>query len=296
MNLSESAFCKWVTVDELSCLHINHPKFFAEIASQGAQLTQYKHREQGDYIWLSPAAKYKNKQSLRGGIPICWPWFGVLEKNPDSVINGVIGEQGAHGFARIQDWTLVDIQESAHSVMVEFCLSESEATLKIWPYSFELRCRFYMGEDLTVELINLNTGDTPFELTQALHTYLGINDLPNLKIQGAHQKTYIDALDGWKTKQQRGNIQINEEVDRIYLGEIQYQILDDKQMLQLTSNSESGVVWNPWIEKSKRLSQFPEIAYQNMLCIESGNLLDDRVRLLPQARHTLRMTLKRISK
>lgn len=294
MNLSESAFCKWVTVDELSCLHINHPKFFAEIAKQGAHLTQYKHHEQGDYIWLSPTAEYKSKQSLRGGIPICWPWFGMLEKNPDSVISGVIGEQSAHGFARLQNWELVYIQESAHSVMVEFCLSENEATLKVWPYTFDLRCRFHMGEELTVELINFNTGDAPFEVTQALHTYLGISDLPNLKIQGAHQKTYIDALDDWKTKQQRGSIQISEEVDRIYLGEIQYQFSDNNHSIELTSNSESSVVWNPWIEKSKRLSQFPETAYQNMLCIENGNILDDSVTLLPKERHTLRMTLKRM--
>lgn len=293
LRLKHSAFCKLVTQDELTCLHIEHPKFFAEITLQGAQLTQFKHNELGDFLWLSPQAAYKQGSSLRGGIPICWPWFGVLAKNPTAITQALPEDLGAHGFARTQIWDLTQVQERVDGVTIEFQLQDDERTRSIWPFAFELTCRFHLGDEIRIELINYNTGQQPFALTQALHTYLPVSSLANVRIQGAHHARYIDALDQWQSKQQHGAIVIQEEVDRIYLGAIHYAWQDAHYQFSLTSNSESSVVWNPWVDKSLTLSQFPADGYQSMMCIENGNILDDMIRLMPDERHTLSMVLSK---
>lgn len=291
--LNHSAFCKIVTMGELECLHIQHPKFFAEICLQGSQLTRFNHRTLGEFVWLSPDAQYQQGQGLRGGVPICWPWFGVLEKNPEHIAQSVLSKKNAHGFARTQNWTLQSIEETVHGVCVEMLLTHDAHSLAIWPYPFALHCKFHLGDDLRIELTTHNTGHETFAFSQALHTYLGVNNINTTRITGAHRHEYVDALDQWQRKSQQGSIVINQEVDRIYNGAIQYQVLDAQKNLTINSNSASSVVWNPWIKKSKTLSQFPYDAYQNMLCIESGNILDDAVSLQANEHHSLTMTLSK---
>lgn len=293
LNLSQSAFCQSIMIDELECLHIKHPKFFAEICLQGAQLTKFQHFELGQFVWLSPTAEYKKGQGLRGGIPICWPWFGVLEKNPKEIVDQVLTSELAHGFARTQSWELHSIQESAHDVTVECLLKQTPKSLAIWPFPFELRCRFHFSDKLRIELITINTGLKTFTFSQALHTYLNVKDIGNVRIYGANNHQYVDALDHWQTKRQQGTIVINQEVDRIYQGKINYQLYNGEHHLTLSSNSASSVVWNPWVKKSKTLSQFPHTAYKSMLCIENGNILDDVVNLEKDQRHCLSMTLEK---
>lgn len=289
--IEDKSFSSIIKQDELECLHINHPEFFAEICLQGAQLTQFKHRSHGDFLWLSPTAQYKQGQSLRGGVPICWPWFGVLDKNPNSVIECVKGPQGSHGFSRTLCWDLSNIAESQDAVMVELTLKHSQESLAIWPFKFELTCRFTFAEKLTIELTTQNLDEHPFTLSQALHTYFPVDDISAVSIQGANNHKYVDALDGWQEKQQQAAIQFDQEVDRIYLGNIEYQFNSGEESFQLSSNSHSSVVWNPWINKSKTLSQFPDDAYQSMLCIENANVLDDVVTVKPYQSHTLSMAL-----
>ncbi|NVK38313.1 MAG: D-hexose-6-phosphate mutarotase [Gammaproteobacteria bacterium] len=291
LDLEQSAFCKIVTKDELECLQIEHPKFFAEITLQGAQLTQFKHNNLGDFVWLSPDAIYQQGSSLRGGIPICWPWFGVLEKNPAIITQVLPSGLGAHGFARNQNWRITDLNERVDGVTIALQLKDNEYTRSIWPFAFELTCRFHLGDDIRMELVNYNSGDKPFAVSQALHTYFPVKNIERLKIHGANQHRYIDALDQWQSKQQHGPIEIKKEVDRIYLGVIRYEWEDEHHQFTLTSNSESSVVWNPWIDKSLTLSQFPADGYQSMMCIENGNILDNVISLMPNEHHTLNMVL-----
>ena len=291
--IAQSAFCSTVVIDELECVQIRHPRFFAEVCLQGSQLTRFDHHSLGEFVWLSASAEYKLGQGLRGGVPICWPWFGVLEKNPAGISQSVLSKKNAHGFARTQIWQLDDIKESAHGVTLELALKQNNETLAIWPFAFELRCRFHFSDALKIELITHNTGNDTFSFSQALHTYLGVDAISQTRIMGAHKHHYVDALDQWKSKTQHGPVIISEEVDRIYLGEIEYSLNDGKHDIALTSNSASSVVWNPWINKSKTLSQFPHDAYKTMLCIENGNILNDIVKLKKNQRHVLNMTLSK---
>lgn len=291
--LDKSVFCKVVTQQELPCLQIQHPKFFAEICLQGAQLTQFVPANQSPYIWLSPKAEYLKGQGLRGGIPICWPWFGALDKNPENIKNQIKPNNLAHGFVRTMDWQLTQYQESAHEVNLVLSIGHNESTLKIWPFKFELSCHFKLSSCLEMELKTTNLDSSNMYFSQALHSYFPTNDIHQTRILGAEQQTYVDALDKWKKKKQATAISISEEVDRIYFGHSEYKILTPSHLTSVNSNSQSSVIWNPWIKKSRCLSQFPENAYQSMLCIESANALDDAVCLTPSTSHSLKLNISR---
>jgi glucose-6-phosphate 1-epimerase len=298
--LDKSVFCKRVKQDELTCLHIHHPKFFAEICLQGAQLTQFIPRGESPLIWLSPSAKYNKGQGLRGGIPICWPWFGSLAKNPEAIqmqaTNPSIDyEKKAHGFVRTLDWSLSHYAESAHGVELSMTIGHSADTLKIWPFEFSLTCHFILSSHLEVTLETHNLSEQTMHFSQALHTYFPTNDIYNTRILGAEKQDYIDALDKWAIKKQDNAINIKQEVDRIYFGKADYRILSAQETIRVESNSNSSVIWNPWIDKSKRLSQFSDTDYLSMLCIESANAAQDSVELQAKDTHSLTVKMTRLT-
>jgi len=279
--LRHAAFCSLQTEGELECIQIKHPKFNAQLCLQGAQLTQFNSKTSGPLLWLSPDAKFEKGKSVRGGIPICWPWFGAVEFNPESVKANIPGSQGAHGFARNMLWQLDYLKESAHEVCIGLKLGHNKQTLEVWPFEFELICHFQLSNDLKMQLECKNLSKKDITLSQALHTYLPTPNIKNTLIQGAHNSQYIDALDGWKQKVQTGSVKISEEVDRIYLGHKNYRVIRDGKNLILNSNSHSSIIWNPWIKKSQWLSHYPDTGFESMLCIESANVLDDYIPLAP---------------
>ncbi len=288
-----SAFCTLNTLDELEYLDIKHPKFSAKILLQGAQIIEFKHTQKGDFLWLSEKAQYKKECSVRGGIPICWPWFGNAEFNPEAVKTLISNNTAAHGFARQLPWELHTLSESAHGLSIILKLQHSPDTLNIWPVEFDLTCRFDLTDELSVTLETTNLSNNKISFSQALHTYLPTDDIKKTRILGANNTLYIDALDGWQEKKQCSAITFNQEVDRIYMGKHNYQVFNSGYNFELNSNSASSIVWNPWIEKSKRLPQFENDAYKSMLCIESANVLDDHIRLSTKESHCLKMTLSK---
>jgi glucose-6-phosphate 1-epimerase len=289
--LSNSTYCKLITKDELECLHIQHPKCFAEICLQGAQLTQFQATNKEPLIWLSPTAEYKLGTGLRGGIPVCWPWFGALNKNPEAVQNSFSATDMAHGFARTQLWSLNSINESEESVVIKLELQANEITKHYWPHDFSLNLTLTLSESIELSLTTHNISERTFNFSQALHTYFPVNDIHQTSIIGVEGQAYIDALDNWDNKVQERSLKIQQEVDRLYFGKGHYEIRTPKQTLVIQANSNSSVIWNPWIEKSQRLSQFPDTAYQDMLCIESANVMADHVSLAPNSQHTLSVTI-----
>ncbi|MEH6347336.1 MAG: D-hexose-6-phosphate mutarotase [Bermanella sp.] len=279
--LNSAAFCSLQTEGELECIQIEHPKFNAQLCLQGAQLTQFNSNVSGPLLWLSPDAKFEQGKSVRGGIPICWPWFGAVEFNPDAVKRNIPVSQGAHGFARNMLWQLHYLKESAHDVCIGLKLSHNKQTLEKWPFEFELICHFQLSDNLKMQLECKNLSKKDLTLSQALHTYLPTPNIKNTLIQGAHNSLYIDALDGWRQKVQTGSVKFTEEVDRIYIGHKNYRVLREDKDLILNSNSHSSIIWNPWIKKSQWLSHYPDTGFESMLCIESANVLDDYISLAP---------------
>lgn len=290
------AFCQQSRLNELDSIQIDHPLFKATLLLQGAQIIEFspvRHHFQ-NILWLSPSAEYKKGESVRGGIPLCWPWFGAAEKNPKAISQS-IQRPVAHGFARSSLWQLKEIKESCHQIEITLTLTSTANSHLYWPYDFELEATFTLGKTLHLQLTTLNTDHRSVTYSQALHTYLPTNDINETRIHGAQNTHYIDALDQWQFKPQRGCINFQGETDRIYQLNSNAQTLravtPSHTLIIRPSNSCSVVIWNPWIEKSKRLSQFSHNDYKNMFCIETANVLDDAVTLAPNASHTMSMQL-----
>lgn len=279
-------FCKSIQKGELDAIQINHPLFHATLLLQGAQLIEFCPQKSNyeNLLWLSNHVEYKVGQPLRGGIPICWPWFGNLEKNPENIQQQTqVNNAPAHGIVRDIPWFIHSIEENCEGVIIELKVQSNSSLNSIWPYDFSLTARFTFSQTLTVELITENTGQTSFAFSQALHTYLPTKDIKRTYIHNAHGSEYIDALDGWKKKKQQGRIVFNQETDRLYsfknnLNDDQFELRvesPNKQLTLTTVNSLSAVVWNPWIDKSKKLSQFTAEDYTSMYCIESANIMSN---------------------
>lgn len=299
-------FCKLITIDALDAIHIEHPLFNSTLLLQGAQLIEFSpsKNQYNNLLWLSDSAEYQQGASVRGGIPICWPWFGNLDKNPDAIQQQVPNPDlaQAHGFARNLDWEIHSIHEDCHFVRIELKLQATTETKKLWPFDFNLIARFTFSETLEVELITTNLDQQEMIISQALHTYFPTADITQTYIYTPSSAFYIDAMDNWKEKQQVGKISFNQETDRLYFfadtankeqqNHYQLRVESPKQQLLLNNqHTNSAVIWNPWVDKSLRLSQFQADDFKTMFCIETANVMQDAKTLKSQQQHYLKFTL-----
>jgi glucose-6-phosphate 1-epimerase len=245
-------------------------------------------------IWLSDQAQYLRGQGVRGGVPVCWPWFGDLQRNPPEVQAMVQGEAPFHGLARTQLWSLNEVSEQPDQVTLSFALELPEG-LPGWPHAACLRLDLKLGEQLQLRLITRNLGSAPLALSQALHSYFAVSDIRQVRVQGLDGCRYIETLDNWSTQLQTGALSFAGETDRIYLDVPARVVIEDplwqRQLVLEASGSRSAILWNPWIDKSQRLTQFAADAWQGMLCIETANVLDDAVLLAPGGEHELGLRL-----
>lgn len=292
-------FCKPCQLGELDAIKIEHPLFNATLLLQGAQLIEFSPKSNRDCntLWLSPSAQYKKGQPVRGGIPICWPWFGNVDKNPNAIQDQLKSTtaNSAHGFARSLPWEVKRINEDCHYIEVTLFLSSNSETKAIWPFDFVLEAKFTFSEKMELLLTTSNTGSDSFNISQALHSYFPTKDITHSYIHDTHNLKYIDALDHWKQKQQMGKVHFNTETDRLYLFDKENHSLrletPDQSLLINSKNSQSAVIWNPWIEKSKRLSQFSPLDFQSMLCIETANVLSDSRKIMAGGQSTISVEL-----
>ncbi len=252
----------------------------AKIALQGAHLFHYERRDALPLLWVSGASAFKEGEAIRGGVPLCWPWFGRHMSDPSLP---------QHGFARTAMFECFDVREDANGSTLCFRLCSTPQTLQQFPYAFELHYRVHIGVTLRMELQTYNTGDAPFEVTQALHTYIALSDIGNIHVNGLEGKPYLDALTQ-ELRFQNGAIRIDQEVDRIYYEvDEAIEVVDAARRICIESGgSASAVVWNPWIAKCARMSAMEPEGYKTMLCVESANACDDARVIAPGHSHTLR--------
>jgi len=266
----------------LDFIEIKNNKAYAKIALNGGHIFHYERIGQKPLLWLSEISDFEDGKSIRGGIPICWPWFGKPE-----------GKTLQHGFARTSKWTHISSKEiDTNTTVVILKLQHSEESLKLFPYKFELALHVEVGESLKVELITTNLDTKSFTITQALHTYFAISHIDDVEINGLEDKPYLDALTS-KDEVQDGVIIFNQEVDRVYQEVDKPIVLKDKtNALHVeSSGSSSTVIWNPWIDKCSRMSAMKPDAYKEFVCIETANAFDDVRTILPNESHTLLVIL-----
>lgn len=255
----------------------------ATIALQGAHVMTFTPAGEQPLIWLSKFAKFGRGKSIRGGVPVCWPWFGPHVSDP---------KLPGHGYARTVDWRLIQVQSlSDDRVRLEFELEESSATRAQWPHPTPVRNIITVGRALEVELVTTNAGNTPVTIGDAFHTYFTVGDVRQVSIHGLEGCDFLDKVDGGQRKTQSGPVTIGQEVDRIYLNTGNSCEIRDSSMHRRikisSSGSRSTVVWNPWIEKANKMGDFGPDGYLGMLCVETANAAEDVVQLAPGQVHRL---------
>ncbi|MBU6952464.1 D-hexose-6-phosphate mutarotase [Hahella sp. HN01] len=276
-------------VDGLDLIEIERPECSASLTLQGGQLISYAPHGEHPVLWRNPDVAYQKGEAVRQGIPICWPWFAFLERNADPVRNSFpIQEAPAHGVARNALWRLLSISEDETSTSIAFELSAE-------PLGLKAVVTYRLGAVMKMELQSFNLSDQPKHLSCALHTYFAVSDIQQVSVLDLDDLPYIDSLRGWSLHKQDGPLHITEEVDRIYYDTPAILRIHDKKWERFivleSADSRSAVVWNPWTEKSKRLSHFSPDSYKQMLCVETGKLLNDYIELEPGQSHTLDLTL-----
>ena len=277
---------------ELNCWRISNGSGELLVAQQGAQVLSYTVEGQ-PLIWLNEQAAFVQGKPVRAGVPVCWPWFGNLARNPGSVqsMRAIEGEAPAHGLVRAMDWRLLDIKETDNEVRIDFDLPQADGELPGWPHRAELKMSIVLGENLDISLSSRNLGNQPLSLSQALHSYFVVSDVRRVSAEGLSGLNYIETLENWQPRNQAGELSFTGETDRIYLDTpSQLSIVDPvwKRRIRLTSRgSRSAVVWNPWIGRATQLSDMADDGWQQMLCIETANVMDDIVHLAPGQSHTL---------
>jgi len=252
------------------------------IALQGAQVLSWLHQDQ-QQLWLSPVSQLGTSKPVRGGIPVCWPWFGPHPAD---------GNKPAHGFVRTRYWTVARTHCSADlgTVSITFSFATGPEHAGLWPYEAEVLLTVTLGAGLSLALETINKGSRPLLMSEALHTYFSVTDIADVRIVGLDGVSYIDKVDQETVKLQTGDVVIDCEVDRIYLGKTAIITLRDKDRAVVirSQGSASAVVWNPWVDKTIRLGDMgaPD-AFSAMVCIETTNAANDVVLLPPGGKHVM---------
>jgi glucose-6-phosphate 1-epimerase len=261
--------------------------FTAEIYLHGAQVTAWQSAGAEEAIFLSEQSHWRDGQAIRGGIPICFPWFRAKADDPQAP---------SHGFVRTREWRLdsVTVEEDGSAIVV--CSTESDAsTRRWWPYEFRLVHRVTIGRTLRLELIASNIGSTPLRFEEALHTYLRVGDARRVRVRGLDQVAYLDNTDGNREKVQSGDLVFSATTDNAYLDtEGVLDLIDPilgRAIRTEKENSATTVVWNPWREGAAALSDLGDDEWQRMACVEASNILGSAVSLAPGEEHTMRATL-----
>ena len=268
----------------LPCLQISGPQATARVFFHGAHVAAWQpSHAAAPVVWLSRHSLFEDSKPIRGGVPICFPWFGPHPS--DKTVP-------AHGFARLADWTLTDAAETgAGAVTLALRLPDIQSP-GAPSATFALTHRIAIGRELTMTLEVVNQGTEEFIFEEALHTYLAVRDITAVAVTGLGRTEYLDKTEGFARRREGdGPIRFTAETDRVYLDTATRVHVDDpglhRRITVSKDGSRSTVVWNPWIDKARAMSDFGDDEWREMVCVETANVGDARVRLSPGGVHTM---------
>ncbi|EWS68029.1 aldose epimerase [Vibrio vulnificus] len=248
-----------VEKDNVKIVRVIHEKATAGISLFGGHVVSYQPAGQADVIWMSDKAVFDGKTALRGGIPVCWPWFGRIAAP-------------AHGFARTSEWELVEHRENDNGVIVELALFPTEELHNLWPHMFDVRLIVEIGDELKVSLNILNIDDEAFTFSGALHTYLNVGDIEQTQTMGMGSE-YIDSLKAGELCHGGEVLQLTDTIDRVYTQPEKEIVVKDpviERTLYIENQGHnSAVLWNPWAQGAAGMADMNDDGYKTMLCVES---------------------------
>ena len=259
-----------------------------ELYLHGAHVTSFIPQGAEPVLWMSEKSAFEAGKPIRGGIPVCFPWFGRHPENPTLP---------SHGFVRLSEWHVDSVGKSGNGERtVTLGTRSGVSTQSIWPGAFAATITVTVSEKLTVELTVKNPGVTPITITEALHNYFAVSDIRFVTIDGLDGAGYLDTLlENQEPQIQRGSIQFTAETDRPYLDTQAPCTIDDPGMNRRITvektGSETTVVWNPWIAKARRMEDFGDGEWTGMVCLETANALKNAVTIPAGATHSMSTTI-----
>ena len=266
---------------------VSTPNATGEMYLHGSHVTSWIPKGATDVLYLSPHSFWQDGKAIRGGVPICFPWFGDKADNPAAP---------AHGFVRTKAWELESIAREGDDIVVSMVTASNNATRKWWPYEFRLVCRATFGSQLKLELTVSNTGTSAFSFEEALHGYFRVGDAETAAVDGLDATDFIDKTDQRTRKTHYGKLHFSGETDSVFLNtEHQLELIDPtmrRNIILQKQNSQTTVVWNPWAEKSVGLADLGEGEWRNFVCIEASNVGEYAVHLAPGQQHAMKVTAK----
>jgi glucose-6-phosphate 1-epimerase len=268
---------------------ISTPAAEADVYLQGAHVTHWTPRGQRPVLFVSPKSLFAPGKAIRGGVPIIFPWFGARGD----------GKPGpAHGFARNMEWAMEGAKlRDDGKVEITLVLAPNDATRGFGYAAFHVRFRVTVGSELEMELETRNDAKEPLTYEEALHTYFAIADIHQASVSGLEGTTYIDKTDGFKRKKTGSEpLRIAKETDQVHLSTKATCVVHDpvwnRRIIVEKSGSDSTVVWNPWIDKTKGMADMAPGDWKEMICVETANAADNAVHLSPAASHKLTASIR----
>ncbi len=270
--------------DGLAVAEIANAHSAASICLQGGHVMTWRPAgASAPVVWLSKLAKLAPGKSIRGGAPVCWPWFGAHASEA--------GFPG-HGYARTVPWEVTATRALADGATeIALTLVESDATRAMWPHSSKVELTVTVGKTLKIALTTTNLGKEDFVIGEALHTYFQIGDIAETKVLGLEGCEYMDKAGGGVRKHQEGAVTFSAETDRVYVNTEAACLIEDARLKRrirvAKSGSRSTVVWTPWTEKADKMGDFGPDGWRAMVCVESANALENVVSVKAGASHTM---------
>jgi glucose-6-phosphate 1-epimerase len=254
-----------------------------QVFLQGGHITAFQPTGQVPLLWTSSASLYQPGRAIRGGIPVCWPWFGNHPHDPS---------KPAHGFARTALWKVVSAEHAASGeIILTLALTDNPQTRLLWPHAFSLSLTIIFGSSLRLSLGMENRSLSAMTISCALHTYLRVADWQTCRIYGLEDSDYLDKVAGYARRHQTGPLGLTQETDRIYLlSDAVCRIQSPETSRDIVihqQGSSATVVWNPGSTRARTMPDMAAEEYRRMVCLESAIAPQKPVILQPGAGHAL---------
>jgi glucose-6-phosphate 1-epimerase len=249
----------------------------ADICLYGAHATSFRPHKTLDLLWMSPDSFFEEGKPIRGGIPVCFPWFGPHQSDTDLP---------QHGFARLMYWDVLETMVLPNSeTKIRLKLESSTETKAYWPHDFYAEMEFTVGKKLQVALKVQNTSAEAFKYGCALHSYFNLSAIENLTIEGLKDTGYLNQLTGETGIQNEYYLHVSEPVTRHYLNTESPVVLADsifrRRILVEKEGSKVTTVWNPGEAVSAQIADLPDDGFETFVCVEATNAFDYQILLAP---------------